>query len=818
MGDFNINILEYEKNREVEEFLDTLNSHLIIPSILFPTRITDHSETLIDNIYFSHNKYNLNSGNLMVGISDHLPQFALFEMPHQDLEPRERYYRDWKSFDCKKFRHDFNNIDWNKNLKLELKDPNISFDFLMETVTMLIDKHVQLKKLTNKQKKCANKPWVTKGIRKSIYRRNNLFRKFVKTKDPHKKLELHENYKQLRNAIVNLLRISKQNHYRNYFAANLKNSKNVWKGISELVNMRKRKVSKDITIEINNTIEKDPKIQADAFNEFFTTIAEKVRNNLPKNPKNFQRFLRNRSQNSLFFAPITGIEVSKTISSLDYSKATGPNSIAMQILKAVLPEISNILAAIFNISLTTGKFITSLKIVKVIPIFKNKGSPLEVSNYRPISLLSNIDKILEKLVHERLTRYLEKNKFIFNRQFGFRKKHSTQHNLIAFTELIRAKLDEGNFSCGIFLDLMKAFDTVDHSILIRKLEHYGIRGELNKWFQSYLHQRHQFVCIKGTNSELRDIKHGVPQGSVLGPLLFILYINDMQNALVYSGSFIFADDTALVYSNRDLKNVRKRVNIDLKLLAHWLNANKIALNVSKTEVLLFRPPRKKINYDLKIKLCGKRLYWSKQVKYLGIILDEHLSWKFCINSVTTKLTRANGIMSNLRFYVDQRTLVAIYNALFHSHIMYAIQIWGQKISMNDRVIRLQKAAMRIMTFSNINAHTKPLFKLLKIQPIHNTIFMLNIKLIHQTLNHLSPTSVQNSLDLMYLNDSYITRARSHEMLKIPKVKTVKYGIYSVRYQSVLHWNALQSYFKETSLISLSSSKINFLTNKYLSLT
>ena len=251
-------------------------------------------------------------------------------------------------------------------------------------------------------------------------------------------------------------------------------------------------------------------------------------------------------------------------------------------------------------------------------------------------------------------------------------------------------------------------------------------------------------------------------------------------------------------------------------MTNWLNANRIALNVTKTEVILFKSSRKAINYTLKIKLCGKRLYLKKQVKYLGIILDEHLSWKSYLNSLATKLRKANGIISRLRHCVPQKTMITIYNALFHSHIIYAIQIWGQNLNPTARVIKLQKTAVRLITFSEFNAHSKPLFKLLKIQSIIDTTFILNIKLVHQTLNYYSPTSIQKTLNLTYLLDTYLTRAKSYNILKRHKVKTTSFGINSIRYQSTLHWNTLQVYFKEINLLSQSFSKIKAYTIKYLS--
>ena len=212
-------------------------------------------------------------------------------------------------------------------------------------------------------------------------------------------------------------------------------------------------------------------------------------------------------------------------------------------------HISAPISFLINRSFTTGIFPSALKTSKVIPVFKNKGSNQTVDNYRPISLLSNIDKIFEKLVYSRLISFLELHNVLSEKQFGFRKKHSTNDALISLTEEIRRSLDSGKLSCGVFIDLQKAFDTVDHEILLHKLKLYGIRGVANRWFRSYLTNRIQFVTYSGSNSKTKIISAGVPQGSVLGPLLFLIYINDLCNAIQFSQTSLFADDTSIIYSD-----------------------------------------------------------------------------------------------------------------------------------------------------------------------------------------------------------------------------------------------------------------------------
>ena len=224
---------------------------------------------------------------------------------------------------------------------------------------------------------------------------------------------------------------------------------------------------------------------------------------------------------------------------LQTSKSSGPWSIPVNVLHLLKKDISLPLSKIFNLSMKTGTHPDCLKLAKVIPIHK-KGSKLEVGNYRPISLLSNINKLLEKIVHERCYNFLEKFNCLYKYQFGFRKSHSTNHALIEITEKIRKALDSRKFACGIFVDLQKAFDTVNHEILLKKLEHYGLRNMTNSWFKSYLNNRKQLVSLNGVDSETQIMQHGVPQGSVLGPLLFLIYINDLHDSILYSLPYHFA--------------------------------------------------------------------------------------------------------------------------------------------------------------------------------------------------------------------------------------------------------------------------------------
>ena len=247
---------------------------------------------------------------------------------------------------------------------------------------------------------------------------------------------------------------------------------------------------------------------------------------------------------------------------------------------------------IINESFSSGTFPDKLKIAKVTPIFK-KGSRSDKNNYRPISILSVFSKIFEKLMHKRLFRYLERLCILHELQFGFREKFSTSHALISLIEHLKKSLDEGEFGCGIFIDLRKAFDTVNHSILLQKLEYYGIRGVANNWFKSYLSDRYQYVSINGITSDVKPVLCGVPQGSVLGPLLFLLYVNDLPNCSDKLTFHLTADDTNIYFSSNNLNIIQSTLNIELNHVSQWLYANRLSLNIEKTNYVLFHSPRKK---------------------------------------------------------------------------------------------------------------------------------------------------------------------------------------------------------------------------------
>jgi retron-type reverse transcriptase len=301
-------------------------------------------------------------------------------------------------------------------------------------------------------------------------------------------------------------------------------------------------------------------------------------------------------------------------------KSCGYDGIHTNIAKLSVKEISKPLTHIFSLTFSTGIIPDNLKVA----IFKcNDAMKFEV---RPISVLVCFSKLLERLMINRLSKFIDKNKILSKHQYGFRKNRSTEHAIIDFVDKITKAIDEGKYSVGIFLDLSKVFDTINHRILIKKLEHYGIRGVAKKWFENYLCNIKQIVKYNDVQSEVMTIRSGVPQGSVLGPLLFLLYINDIQFCSELISIVLFADDTNILFSHTCLKQLNEVIQIEMNKIIDWLNANKLSINTEKTKFILFRSKNKKLKDDIKISINNESIKQVKNTTFLGIVIDECLTW------------------------------------------------------------------------------------------------------------------------------------------------------------------------------------------------
>ena len=349
----------------------------------------------------------------------------------------------------------------------------------------------------------------------------------------------------------------------------------------------------------------------------------------------------------------------------------------------------------------------------------------------------NFSKVTEKLVHRKLYGFLEFNNYLHTNEFGFRNLQSTNHALISITEKIRKAIDDGEITCVVFLDLQKAFDTVNHEIFLSKLEHYGIRGVPLKWFKTFLTHQHQYVSIENSISETPTNNHWVPQGSVLGPRLFLIHINDLHQATKHAKIHYFADDTNLLYSSKFLKDINQKINFELKNIIHWLRANKISLNTKKMEVVLFRAQKAIIKKTMNFRITGQKVNIMKEKKYLGMIMDEHLTFKNHMDTVKLKLNRANGLLAKLRHYVNPALLRTVYYAIFEHYLRYRCQLWGQaQTQVLQNIEKIQNKALRILNFKNPWEPIEQIYKESKIFKLKYLVTISNLKFVYDQMNKI----------------------------------------------------------------------------------
>ena len=556
-----------------------------------------------------------------------------------------------------------------------------------------------------------NKPWMDGELLDLCNMKHALFRRYRSGQCTF--IE----YNRFKNDYTSLLRRSKRNYFRDKFLRCINDIRLTWKNINFVIGSRRR-VSVIDEVIYNNTKFDRPADISRAFNDYFTSVAVNLRNNIPFSNKTPLSYLGNPSVNYLEFAFVDGEEVYRTISNLP-SKSGRINYIPSFIFKSVNDVIAPIICNLFNSSVIEGIFPDVLKVAEVIPLHKS-GSTSDVSKYRPISLLPVLSKVFERLMRSRLIHFFESNDTLSAHQFGFRSGRDTSDAILQFLDLTYNSLDSKRHLIAVLLDLSKAFDTLDHDILVSKLSHVGVRGEMLRWIVSYLSKRKQFVTVNNNSSSLMDIEMGVPQGSVLGPLLFLIYINDMSKSSQVLNFVHFADDTTAFSSGSDVGQLFEDVNRELILVDEWLVVNKLSLNLSKTTFVLVS--HSCVPDNLSISIRDQEIERVCVAKFLGVRIDDKLSFKPHIDSLCKVVSRSIGIIYKMSTYVPPSTLINLYFALVHSHLTYGITAWGGTASVHlNRLKSLQNRVVNLFPVKN-NVSNFSSYSILKLK-VYIVIFV-----------------------------------------------------------------------------------------------
>ena len=780
-GDMNLNMFNCETDPKVRKYINNIKQHFFMPAITKATRVTMRKATCIDNILFNVNfNKNINSGIFEVKISDHFPIFLLIEgaleddtIHNNDLIKIVKPVINDQNISM--FEQKIKDFNWDSATKSQ--DANESYDNFISDITKIYDECFPVQTQYLKQKSIVNK-WMTKGLLKASKRKQKLYKKFLKCKSRSNE-KAYKNYAKI---FDKLLQRAKKLHYTGLIKKHEGNIKKLWSTMKEIISKNKENIKNPNFLQVNGRDLWEKRKIAEEFNKFFVNVGPDLASKVKPAKSHFNSFLCKISS-KFKMEVILESELEDAFKNLKINKSPGYDKISAKIIKNCFASLKAPLLYLYNLSIKTGTFPDKMKLAQILPLFKS-GARSIVSNYRPISLLPIFSKIFEKIIHKKLHTYLQEHNVLYNKQFGFRKNHSVDHGLIEVVNNISEGMAKKWLTIGVFIDLSKAFDTVDHDILLQKLKNYGIEQNEHNFFRSYLSNRSQYVKIDGVLSNTLDVKCGVPQGSVLGPLLFLIYVNDMHRSVPLLNVIMFADDTNLFISGNDYKDMFSKLNSQLKLIDDWFAANKLSLNTKKTKYTVFCSKSVEENLPLKLpdlEIGGKTICRSRYAKFLGVLIDENLTWNKQIQTIESKVSSQIGIISRARKFLSNDAMNLLYNSFVNPYLNYGNVVWGSvPKSKLQKLHTLQKRAIRIVTYSPRYTHSRPLMLSRKILNIYELNLYKTLLFMHSVFNLQAPPCLQTQFQK--LDHKYPTRSsfsdfhfKQYDICKHNKYNLLKRG-------------------------------------------
>ena len=696
IGDFNINMHD-ENSKLVHDFENLILSLGLSPLI---STFTHHKPgckpSCIDNILTNDTENTICSGTINTCISHHHAVFNIFDSPLSNIsEQHEQKHVQYYDYSNK----NVNNFVEALEVKLASEPPNNFTDF-SSLFNQELDNACKLDKPKYSKRNAKNNPWITYGLISSINRKHELYDEWKKAQNQkclnkpvlanpldclcsNCKYEVicEKQFKAHRKLLTHLINCAKRKYSGGKIAECAGDSRKTWQIINELRGKKRREIKPNFIINAERVTNR--RVIANEFNKYFASIASNLNevysgdylriNALPS----FTDYLPKSITSSIYLRECDSNEIIEVINELKNGKSS---DIPIHVIKKSCQVIAPYLVKYFNLCMQEGHFPDELKTGRISPIYKKEDEQL-LGNYRPVSTLPVFGKILEKLIYERLYSFFISKGIIHENQFGFRKGHSTSHALNYSIEHIQSLISNKQHVLGVFIDLSKAFDTLDHNKIVSKLDNYGIRGNALKLISSYLSNRKQFVNVLDVKSDVLPVEFGVPQGSVLGPLLFILYINDICN-ITEKGKFVlFADDTNIFVAAESKEKAYSMANEVLQAVSKYMEVNLLHINVKKCCYMYFSPfKRAKSDIDetndLNLAINSKIIKRVSQTKFLGVIIDDKLTWKPHISSLNKKLSSICGRIYRIIKCLPESLYKQIYHSLFESHIGYAISVWG----------------------------------------------------------------------------------------------------------------------------------------------
>jgi len=779
-GDINLDLLK--SNKIVNDFKFDLQLANVAQIVNTPTRQTTHSSTLIDHIYLFE-PLNLNHEVLVVpnSFSDH--SSITFTLNNQKFILNEKQYtRYFSKHNMCKFSAALqlflNNFCFKRENFSEIQIEKQWHNFISQMI-VLFNECFPLQKISKSRQK--DKEWISPEIKKMCKKKEILFRKYKSNPSEYRK-KVYSDYKTMLNIKIYE---SKRNYYEKYLNTD-QNNKKLWKHINSLKNgCTKTEIPE---IEFKDQIINEPKIISETFNNYFNSIGHNISQNCTL--QSFKSYLPKKNFAFIKFNSISFEEILDKIDSLKNQLSSGPDVISNKIIKENKLIFSKILSFLISISLQKGYYPSCLKLSKIIPIHKT-GSKVKIENYRPISLQCSFGKIFERVIHDKITKHLEENSILSRTQHGFKKFHSCQTAVAVVHDSILTKLHSKEIVIGIFLDLSKAFDTLNHSILIEKLNHYGFQGKELNLLKSYIIDRRHYTEVNNKKSETLISKCGVPQGSVLGPLLYNLFCNDLV-AISDSNCKItqYADDTCFIVSSKSLDHIKELINIICSKIQTWFNSNCLVINNKKSNYMIFS----KTPNTFKLKINNIDVEMSKSVNYLGIIIQNSLKWDETIDKKIKALLKLKYLFQILSKYIDRQKLLLMYKSLILSKIAYGIELYGNanKVQIN-KLQRLQNWFLKLILkkpklYSTLNLHKDANILLLTdFIDFRKCVFMFDLQHSYVKNEYTSIINMRHQSSV----SNYNTRSKNDIFLE-------KYSLYKNKMlftQCALSWNRLSTSLK-----------------------
>lgn len=796
LGDYNIDMLKVNNHGPTMDFLNSLSSFFITPIINCPTRVTENTMSLIDNILTNMYDKIQEPTVLLSDFSDHFP--ILFWMDVIGGCTDSKILKNTIVVNDKKIK-DFNaslgKLDWaGSRNAIDSNETELAYDLFMNDYMKTYNK-VFVASTCKKTSHSPRKPWMTAGLLRSCNTKNRLYARYRK-RPTEKNKALYLRY---RNIFKKLKTRIQRSYYQDEFAKYSHDLKKTWRVIKNIIDDRHSR--NDIEcLQVGDKNIRDPDMIASHFNSFFSNVGQSLASKIKTSAKSFVEFLPPSKLNSFSLLPTSPPEILAIAGASKHTRSIGPDNIDPLIGLGSLGTVVDIFSEIINSSFSTGQIPSDLKKARLIPIFK-QGDRLAPTNYRPISILPYFAKLMEKVMYVRLYDYVEKSDILDPRQFGFRKEHSVEMALVRIQELITNAIDNRKFAIGIFLDLAKAFDTVDHSILLTKLSGYGIRGTPLLWFTNYLKERKQQVHCSGVYSDFLYVNCGVPQGSNLGPLLFLLYINDLPRATGLLKGILFADDTNLFYTHDSLSVLMGLVNDELEILVEWFKANRLSLNIDKTYYIIFSSRNKNIAPDINnnITIDGKLILRVKNVKFLGIYIDEHLTWNHHIQCISKKVAKNVGIIRRVSYLLPINILRNLYFTLIYPYLAFGNIVWASNYkSRTGSLLLLQKRVIRVLFKDSYYAHTAPRFLQMGIIRFDQLNTYLIGIFVYRAINKLLPHQFHGYFGRVEDRCGPTTRSVGKLVIQYARTNIKRFSVYC---QGPAIWNKIPDIIRNSSTLS-----------------